>query len=176
MPHEAPYLADTAAEAVRLNPAIKNAAPQSENLPKDLSNVVIGSRKGLVLAEIRILCCDSVAVTVPQLTHHRSAVIKVELQALLDDLHAEWGCAGNFQLPRRCLHRTQETCGSTVCSTRRERWGSVSSCRPRCAHACTPIYRKYNGTDGGGRPCPTASRIGTYVCYLGPARMWRCGP
>ena len=93
-----PYLSDTAAEVVRLNIAIKTAAVQFENLPKDLSNVVVRSGKGLKLADIRVLCRDSVVVTVAQLTHHRSAVIKGEPQAVLDDLHA-YGVCGQFRVP-----------------------------------------------------------------------------
>ena len=54
--YTAPYLLDTAAEVVRLNAAIKTTALQFENLPKDLSNVVVRSRKGLRWADIRVLC------------------------------------------------------------------------------------------------------------------------
>ena len=61
--YAAPYLSDTAEEVVRLNAAIETAALQFENLPKDLSNVVVRSGKGLKLADIRVLCRDSVVVT-----------------------------------------------------------------------------------------------------------------
>ena len=81
------YLSDTAEEVVTLNAAIKIAALQFENPPKNLSNVAVRSSKGPKLADIRALCRDSVAVTLPQLTHHRSAVIKGDLRAMLDDLH-----------------------------------------------------------------------------------------
>ena len=74
-----PYLSDTAEEVVRLNVAIKIAALQFENRPKNLSNVVVRCGKGLKVANIRVLRRDSVAVNVAQLTHHRSAVIKGEL-------------------------------------------------------------------------------------------------
>ena len=84
--YAAPYLSDTAAEVVRLNAAIKTAALQFENLPKDLSNVVVRSGKRLKLADIRVMCRYSVEVMVAQLTHHHSAVIKGELRALLADL------------------------------------------------------------------------------------------
>ena len=74
-------------------------ALQFENLPKDLSNVVVRFGKGLKLADIRVLCRDSVVVTVAQLTRHRWVVIKGELRALLDDLHTPYGMCGQFMLP-----------------------------------------------------------------------------
>ena len=45
------------------------------------------------------LCRDSVVVTMAQLTHHRSAVIKGELRALLDVLHTQYGVCGQFMVP-----------------------------------------------------------------------------
>ena len=93
------YLSDAAAEVVRLNAAIKPAALQFENLPKDLSNVVVRSGKGLQLADVRVLCRDSVVAAVAQLTHHRSAVVKEELRALLDDPHVQYGVCGQFMVP-----------------------------------------------------------------------------
>ena len=97
--YAAPHLSDTVAEIVRLNAAIKIAALQFENLPKDLSNIVVQYGKGLKLADIRVLCRDSVVATIAQLTHHRSAVVKGELQALLDNLHAQHGVRGQFLVP-----------------------------------------------------------------------------
>ena len=97
--YAAPYLSDTAEEVVRLNAAVKSAAQQFENLPKDLSNVVVRSGKGLKLANIGVMCRYSVVVTVVQLTHHRSAVSKGEMRALLDDLHTQYGVYGQFMVP-----------------------------------------------------------------------------
>ena len=97
--YAAPYLSDTAEEVVRRNVAIKTAALQFENLPKDLSNVAVRSGKGLKLADIWVLCRDSVVVILAQLTHHRSAVIKGELRAMLDDLHTQYGVCGQFMVP-----------------------------------------------------------------------------
>ena len=48
---------------MRLNAAIKTAGLQFETLPKDLSHVVVRSGKGLKLADIGVLCCDSTVVT-----------------------------------------------------------------------------------------------------------------
>ena len=73
------YLSDTVEEVVRLNAAIKTVAMQFENLPKDLSNVVVRSGNGLKLAEIRVLCRDSVVVTLAHVTHHCSAVTTGEV-------------------------------------------------------------------------------------------------
>ena len=47
---------------MRLNAAIKTAALHFENPPKDLSNVVVRSGNALKLADIRVLCRDSVVV------------------------------------------------------------------------------------------------------------------
>ena len=49
---------------------------QFEKLPKDLSNVAVRSRKALNLAHILVLCRDSVVVTLAQLTHPCSALVK----------------------------------------------------------------------------------------------------
>ena len=89
-----PYMSDITEEVVRLNAAIKTAAVQFENLPTDLSNVVVRCGKGLKLADIRVPCCHSVVVTVHQLTHHCSAVTKGELRALPDHLHTPNGVCG----------------------------------------------------------------------------------
>ena len=97
--YAAPYLSDTAEGVVRLNAAIKTAALQFENLPKDLSNEVVRYDKGLKLAVVRVLCHDSVVVTLARITHHRSAVINGELRALLDDLHTRFGVCGQFMVP-----------------------------------------------------------------------------
>ena len=97
--YAAVYLSDIAEEVVSLNGAIKTAALQFENLPKDLSNEAVRSCKGLKLAEIRVMCRDSVILTLAQLTNHCSAVIKGELRAMLDDLHTQYGVCGQFMVP-----------------------------------------------------------------------------
>ena len=61
---------------MKLNAAIKTAALQFENVPKDLSNVVVRSGKGLMFVDIPVLCPYSAVVTLAQVTHHHSAVIK----------------------------------------------------------------------------------------------------
>ena len=35
---------------------------------------------GLKLADVRVICSDSVVATLAQLTHHRSAVVRSELR------------------------------------------------------------------------------------------------
>ena len=96
--YAAPYLSDTA-EVVRLNVAIKTAALRFENLPKDLSNVAVRSGNGLKLADVRVLCRDSVVITLAQLVQHRSAVVRSELRAMLGDLHTQYGVCGQFLVP-----------------------------------------------------------------------------
>ena len=69
--YAAPYLSDTAEAVIKLNTAIKAAALQFEKLPKDLSNVAVRSGHGLRLADVQVICRDSVAATMAQLTHNR---------------------------------------------------------------------------------------------------------
>ena len=83
VPYAAPYLSDTAEAVVKLNATIKAAAVQFENLPRDMSNVAVRSGHGLRLAEVRVICRDSVVATLAQLTHHRSAMVRSELRAML---------------------------------------------------------------------------------------------
>ena len=105
-------------------PSRLRAALQFENLPKDPSNVAVRAGKGLKWADIRVLYRDSVIVTPAQLTHHRSAVIKGELRAMLHDLRISMGCAVNSWFHPRCSRCMQETRRSTQCSERWERWES----------------------------------------------------
>ena len=77
--YAAPYLSDTAEALVKLNAAIKAAALHFENLPKDLSNVAVWSCHGLRMADVRVICRNSVAATLAHLTHHRSATVRTEL-------------------------------------------------------------------------------------------------
>ena len=101
--YAAPYLSDTAETVVKLNAAIKAAALQFENLPKDLSNVAVPSSHGLSLADVRVICSDSVRATLAKLTHHRSAVVRGELRAMLRDLHMQYGVCGQFLVPSTSL-------------------------------------------------------------------------
>ena len=94
-----PYLSDTAEAVVKLNAAIKAAALQFENLPRDLSNVVVRSGHGLRLADVRVICRDSVVATLAQLTHHRSATVRTELRAMLRNMHLQYGVCGQLMVP-----------------------------------------------------------------------------
>ena len=76
-----------------------NGAVQFENLPKDLSNVAVRSGHGLRLADVWVICRDSVLATVAQLTQHRSAGVRSELRAMLRDLHMQYGVCGQFLVP-----------------------------------------------------------------------------
>ena len=84
---------------MQLNAAIKTAALQSENLPKDLSTVAVWCGKGLKLTAVRVLCRDSVVATVAQLAQHCSAVVRSELRAMHGDLHTQYGVCGQFLVP-----------------------------------------------------------------------------
>ena len=61
--YAATCLSDTAEEVVTLNVAIMTAALQFEHLPKDLSNVADQCGNGLKLVDVRVLCGDSIIVT-----------------------------------------------------------------------------------------------------------------
>ena len=88
------------AEAVvKVNAAIKAAALQFEKLPKDLSNVVVRSGHGLRLADVQVICRDSVVGTLAQLTHHRSATVRTELRAMRRDMHLQYGVCWQFLVP-----------------------------------------------------------------------------
>ena len=97
--YAAPYVSDTAEAVVKLNAAIKSAALQFEKLPKDLSNVAVRSGNGLRLADVQVLCRDSVVATLLQLTHHRSTAVRDELGAMLRDMHKQYGVCGQFLVP-----------------------------------------------------------------------------
>ena len=71
----------------------------SPALPKEPTNVVVRCGQGLKLADIWVLCRDSLVVTLAELTHHCSGVIKGELRAMLDDLHTRFGVCGQFMVP-----------------------------------------------------------------------------
>ena len=81
--YAAPYLSNMAEAVVKLNAAIKAVALQFEKLPKDLSNVAVRCGHGLRLADVQVMCRDSVVATLAQLTHHRSATVRTELRAML---------------------------------------------------------------------------------------------
>ena len=97
--YAAPYLSDTAEAVIKLNTAIKAAALQFEKLPKDLSNVAVRSSHGLRLADVQVICRDSVVATMAQLTHHRSTTVRDELRAMLRDMHVQYGVCGQFMVP-----------------------------------------------------------------------------
>ena len=97
--YAAPYLSDTAEAVIKLNTAIKAAALQFEKLPKDPSNVAVRSGHGLRLADVQVICRDSVVATMAQLTHQRSTTVRDELQAMLRDMHVQYGVCGQFIVP-----------------------------------------------------------------------------
>ena len=97
--YAAPYLSDTAEAVIKLNTAIKAAALQFEKLPKDLSNVAVWTGHGLRLADVQVICRDSVVATMAQLTHHRSTTVRDELRAMLRDMHVQYGVCGQFMVP-----------------------------------------------------------------------------
>ena len=97
--YAAPYLSDTAEAVIKLNTAIKAAALQFEKLPKDLSNVAVRSGHGLRLADVQVICRDSVVATMAQLTQHRSTTARDELRAMLRDIHMQYGVGGQFMVP-----------------------------------------------------------------------------
>ena len=97
--YAAPYLSDTAEAVIKLNTAIKAAALQFEKLPKDLSNVAVRSGHGLRLADVQVICRDSVVATMAQVTHHRSTTVRDELRAMLRDMNVQYGVCGQFMVP-----------------------------------------------------------------------------
>ena len=45
------------------------------------------------------MCLDSVVVTLAQLAHHRSAMVKGELRAMRGNVHTQYGVCGKFMVP-----------------------------------------------------------------------------
>ena len=86
-----------------MNAAIKAAALPFENLPKDLSNMAMQFGNGLKLTDVRVLCCPRVVATLAQPAHHRSAVVRSELRAMLGDLHTQYGVWGQLVIPSTAL-------------------------------------------------------------------------
>ena len=99
MRYAAPYLSDKAEAVIKLNTAIKDAALQFQKLPKDLCNVAVRSAHGLRLADVLVICRDSVVATMAQLTHHRSTTVWDGMQAMLWDMHLQYGVCGQFMVP-----------------------------------------------------------------------------
>ena len=97
--YAAPYLSDTEETVMMLNAAIKAAALQFDTMSKDLSNVAVRFGHGLRLADVRVICRDSVVATVAQLTHHPSPTVRSELRAMLPDMHLQYGVCGQFRVP-----------------------------------------------------------------------------
>ena len=89
--YAAAYLSDTAEAVVKLNAAIKATALQFEKLPRDLCKVAVWSGHVLRLADVQVICRDSVVATLAQRTHHRSATVRTELRAMLRDMHVQHG-------------------------------------------------------------------------------------
>ena len=91
---------------------------------------------------IRVLCRDSVVVTLAQLTLHRSAVIKGELRGMLNDLHTQRGVCGQFMV------------------------ASTAVCRPSAQSDGDARSRTPHGTIGvlvRARPCAVGAMGGTAV-------------
>ena len=118
--YKAPYRSDTVEAVVKLNAAIKTAALQLKIVPRDLSNVAVQSGHGLKLADVRVLCHDSVVATLAQLVHHRSAVVRSELRAMPEDLHTQYGVCRQFLVPSTALAIHAGKPWATGCP---ERWG-----------------------------------------------------
>ena len=119
--YAAPYLSDTAEAVVKLNAAIKAAALQFEKLPKELSNVAARSRHGLQVADVQVICRDSVVATLAQLTHHPSTTVWTELRAMLrESCTCSTECADSSWCPLRRSPRTLAIRGWTEYSGR---WG-----------------------------------------------------
>ena len=122
--YAAPYLSDTAEAVVKLNAAIKAAALQFKKMPKDLSNVAVRSGHELRLADVQVICRDSVVATVAQLTHHRSTTVRDELRAMLGDMHKQYLGHANCPPSRK---RRWQTSIFVWCWCQHQMGGSVGS-------------------------------------------------
>ena len=96
VPYAAPYVSETAKAVVKLNAVIKAAGLLFQKLPKDLSNVAVRSGHELPLADVQVICRDSVVATLPPLTHHRLMTVRTELRAMLRGMHLQHRVCGQF--------------------------------------------------------------------------------
>ena len=174
--YAAPYLSDTAEAVVKLNAAIKAAALQFEKLPKDLSNVAVQSGHGLRLADVQVICRDSVVATWAQLTHHRSATVRTELRAMLRDMHLQYSVCGQFLVPSASF---ATHAGNTWVDTVLRAMGTsrVGLLMPSSQYSC--VHAHLPQVQWAGRKwafSPTPSRVGTSAFSRGPARTRRYSP
>ena len=172
--YAAPYLSDTAEAVIKLNTAIKAAALQFEKLPKDLSNVAVWSGHGLRLADVQVICRDSVVATMAQLTHHRSTTVRDELRAMLRDMHVQYGVCGQFMVPSASFatHAGNAWVDRVLRAMGTLRVGLLMpSSVYSCVHAHLPQVR-----GGSGCPNPIPSRVGTSAFSRGPAQMRQYSP
>ena len=61
--------------------------------------MAVRSGHGLRLADVQVICRDSVVATLAQLTHHRSTTVRIELRAMLRDMHMQYGVCGQLLVP-----------------------------------------------------------------------------
>ena len=61
--------------------------------------MAVRSGHGLRLADVQVMCRDSVVATLAQLTHQRSATVPTKLRAMLRDMHMQYGVCGQFLVP-----------------------------------------------------------------------------
>ena len=160
--YAAPYLSDTAEAVVKLNAAIRAAALQFQKLPKDLSNLAVRSGHGLRLADVQGICRDSVVATLAQLTHHRSTTVRTELQAMLRDMHEQYGVCGQFLVPS-VLFATHPGNMWVDRVLRAMKTLRVGLLMPSSVYSWV----------GSGHPSPTPSRVETFAFSWGAARMQR---
>ena len=171
--YAAPYLSGTAEAVVNLNAAIKAAALQFEKLPKDLSNVAVRCGNGLRLADVLVMCRDSVVATLAQLTHHRATTVRTELRAMLPDMHVQYGVCGQFPVPSALFatHAGNMWVDRVLRAMGTLRVGLLMpSSVYSCVHANLP---QVQWAIERGHPSPTPSRVETSAFSRGPARMQR---
>ena len=174
--YAAPYLSATAEAVIKLNTAIKAAALQFEKLPEDLSNVAVRSSHGLRLADVQVICRDSVVATLAQLTHHRWMTVRDELRAMLRDIHMQYGVCGQFMVPS--VSFATHT-GNTWVDRVLRAMGTlrVGLLMPSSVYSCVHAHLpQVLGRGRSGCPSPTPSRVGTSAFSLGPAQVRRYSP
>ena len=176
--YAAPYLSDAAETVVKLNAAIKPAALQFENLPKDLSTVAVRSGHILRLADVRVICRDSVVATLAQLRHHRSTIVRTELRAMLRDLHVQYGVCGQYVVPSTSF---ATHAGNTWVDRVLRAMGTLGVGLLMPSSVYSGVHAHLPQVQWTGRRWASTSytfkgrRVRKSVCYLGHTRMRRCG-
>ena len=128
--------------------------------------MAVRSGHGLRLADVQVICCDSVVATLAQLTYHWSTTVRDELQAMLQDMHKHYGVCGQFLVPSASFATHT---GNTWVDRVLRAMGMlrIGSLKPSLAYSY--VHTHLPQVQWGRQKWATQSYTfkGTDICYLG---------